>query len=279
MPDKIIHKELSFKVTGCLFDVHNEVGPGVREECYQKAIELRLAIAGIPFVAKPATRRELIYRDQVADVFEPDLLVAEQMILELKHLPDGFAQANFTQLLSYLKFWNWQLGLLVNMAMDHCHVKRLPFTPAIVNPEEDYSFIESVICSEDRPLLRTIRESLLEIHRSIGLGYADTTYRSLLGIELGHRGCNYHWQPEVLPTFRERQLPFSRISPFVVDHRVCVQVEAIYDEVSARAVRTMQTHLQLTGCRIGFIVVFGKSRFLIRGVRRKEPNELKRPNE
>ena len=273
MSDKIIHKELSFKIVGCLFDVHNEVGPGLREECYQKAVELRLALAGIPFVAKPATRRELIYRGEVADVFEPDLLVAEQIILELKHLSDGFAQANFTQLLSYLKFWNWQLGLLVNMAMDRCRVERLPFAPVIVTPEEDYSFIESVIRPEDRPLLRTIRESLLEIHRSIGLGYADTTYRSLLGIELGHRGCNYLWQPEVLPTFRERQLPFSRISPFVVEGRVCVQVEAIYDEVSARAVRTMQTHLQLTGCRIGFIAVFGKNRFLIRGVRRQEPDE------
>ncbi len=273
MPDKIIHKELSYRIVGCLFDVHNEVGPGVREECYQKAIELRLMHDGIPFVATPATRRELIYRGEVADVFEPDLLVAEHIVLELKHLPEGFAQANFTQLLSYLKCWNWQLGLLVNMAMDRCIVERLPFAPIEAIPEEDYSFIQELLRLEDRPLLREIREALLEIHRSIGLGYADTTYRNLVSIELRHRGCLCIGQPDVLPTFRERQLPSSRITPFVVDDRVCVQVEAIYDEVSARAVRTMQTHLKLTGCRIGLIVVFGKNRFLIRGVRMKEPDE------
>lgn len=36
---EIIHKELSFNIVGCLFDVHNELGPGLREECYQKAVE------------------------------------------------------------------------------------------------------------------------------------------------------------------------------------------------------------------------------------------------
>jgi hypothetical protein len=35
-PQKIIHKELSYRVNGCIIDVHNEVGPGLREECYQK---------------------------------------------------------------------------------------------------------------------------------------------------------------------------------------------------------------------------------------------------
>ena len=71
MNEKIIHKELSYRVNGCIFDVHNEVGPGVREECYQKAMEHRLLQAGIPFVPKPKTRTEFEYRGVVVDVFEP----------------------------------------------------------------------------------------------------------------------------------------------------------------------------------------------------------------
>lgn len=65
----IIEKELSYRLTGCIFDVHNEVGPGLREECYQKAMEIRLGQAAIPFIAKPHTRRELAWLDEVADVF------------------------------------------------------------------------------------------------------------------------------------------------------------------------------------------------------------------
>ena len=48
---KIIARELSYDVNGCIFDVHNEVGPGVREECYQEAMEIRF------------TEREAIYDD------------------------------------------------------------------------------------------------------------------------------------------------------------------------------------------------------------------------
>ena len=77
MMSEIIHKELSFQIIRCVFDVHNAVGPGVREECYQKAVEQRLYEGGIPFIAKQATRREMVYRDVVVDVFEPDLVVAD----------------------------------------------------------------------------------------------------------------------------------------------------------------------------------------------------------
>ncbi len=37
---EIIHKEISFAVNGCIFDVHNNVGPGDREESYQKDYDL-----------------------------------------------------------------------------------------------------------------------------------------------------------------------------------------------------------------------------------------------
>src|SRR5205809_304268 len=126
MPDKILQKELSYQVVGCVFDVHNEVGPGLREECYQKAMEHRLSQSGIPFIAKPATRREFIYRGQSVDVFEPDLVVADRIVLELKHHPDGFAPENLSQTISYLKFWKLELGLLINFAMDSAIIERVP---------------------------------------------------------------------------------------------------------------------------------------------------------
>lgn len=94
-------------------DVHNEVGPGVREECYQKAMEIRLIEADLPFLAKPKTRTELVYSGVVVDVFEPDLEVAGRMIPELKHQPEGLARENFTPVLSYLKFWEIRLGLFL----------------------------------------------------------------------------------------------------------------------------------------------------------------------
>ena len=266
MSDKIVHKELSYVVNGCIFDVHNAVGPGIREECYQKSMEARLAEAELGFIAKPATRRELVYRGQVVDTFEPDLVVAEQIILELKAQRDGLCGENFAQLLSYLKFWNLQLGLLVNFAQSEAIIERVPNLPLEIVDAEDYEWIKPLVASEHRPTLRAIRESLLEICRVIGCGYCDTTYRKLVEVELGHRGLTCQAAAMVAPTFHERSLPTSMISPLVVADSVLVEVQAIHDDISATAVRTMQTYLRLTRCPICLIVSFGKTRFSIRGV-------------
>jgi GxxExxY protein len=264
---------LSYLINGCIFDVHNEVGPGVREECYQKALEQRLIEKGIPFIAKQTTRRELIYRDHVVDVFEPDLIIAEQIIPELKHQPEGFAPENFTQLLCYLKFWRMQLGLLANFAMDRAIIERVPYDHRDVPIEEDYEHIAKLIQPHHKPVLHTLREGILELHRAIGVGYPTTTCRKLALVEWRSRGLHCLGDLNVEPTFHERRLPNSDITPFLVEKSVCVQVDAIYDDISARAVRTMQTHLRLMGCEIGLIVCFGKTKLMIRGVRRKRSNE------
>ncbi|MBC8872881.1 MAG: GxxExxY protein [Planctomycetes bacterium] len=268
MEEKIIHKELSYLINGCIFDVRNEIGPGVREECYQKAVEYRFAQSDIPFVPKPRTRTEFHYRGTVVDVFEPDLLVPERMIVELKHQPEGLARDNFTQVLTYLKFWNLRLGLLVNFAMDKAIIERVPCEPRECETEEDYDYIRDQICDEHRPILQAVRKSLLEINQRIGIGYAATTYRNLAIVEFRAHGLKCESDIEVTPVFRERRLPTSRISPLVVEGRICVQIEAIYDEITARAIRTMQTHLRMTGGDLGLVACFGKTKFLIRGVRK-----------
>ena len=267
MPDKILHKELSYQVVGCVLDVHNEVGPGLREECYQKAMEHRLSQSSIPFLAKPATRREFIYRGQSVDVFEPDLVVAERIIPELKHQPDGFAPENFSQTISYLKFWKLELGLLINFAMDSAIIERVPFLPQDFTLSENYDHITDIISQSNKPVLRAIRDGVLRLFHDVGLGYTSSTYRSLAQVEWQAAGLTCESDPHVEPVFRERRLPPSRISPVLVDRKVCVQVDAVTDEISARAIRTMQTHLRLTGCEIGLVVCFGKTRFLIRGAR------------
>ncbi|MBN1411644.1 MAG: GxxExxY protein [Spirochaetales bacterium] len=46
---EVILKELSYKVIGIAFDVHNHLGPGLLESVYQGAFCVGLARAGIPF--------------------------------------------------------------------------------------------------------------------------------------------------------------------------------------------------------------------------------------
>ena len=264
---EIIHKELSYRVVGCVFDVHNGIGPGIREECYQKAMEQRLRECGLPFIAKPATRREFVYRGQVVDIFEPDFVVADKLILELKHQVEGFVPENESQVLNYLKFWNLELGLLANFALDKAVTQRVPRLPFEASLDENYDHITDLIREEHKPTLRTIRDSLLEIYQSVSLGYTATTYQKLVLVELRHRALHVQTDLVVEPVFHERKLPHTPISPMIVGNHVCLQIEAIHDDVSARLIRTMQTHLELTGKPIGIVATFGRRKLSIRGVK------------
>ena len=267
---EIIEKELSYVVTGCLFDVHNEIGPGVREECYQKPVELRLAKAGVPFISKPRTRRELTFCGQSADVFEPDFIVADRLALELKALPDGLPFACVRQTYNYLKFWKCELGLLVNFADVNADIQRIVFHETAAVPVEDFEAVRGRMSPEVRAAMLVVREAALTVHQEFGLGYSANTYRRLMEIALRHRGCECQANLVAEPSFDERRLPSSPISPLQINKSVLVQIEAIQDGVTARAVRTMQTHLGLMAASAGMIASFGQHQFELRGVRPRD---------
>ena len=44
-----LYKELSTKVLGMAFKIHNALGPGLLEHCYEEAFCVELKYAGIPF--------------------------------------------------------------------------------------------------------------------------------------------------------------------------------------------------------------------------------------
>lgn len=181
---------------------------------------------------------------------------------------EGFAPENCTQLLCYLKFWQMRLGMLVNFAMDKAIIERVPYDPREVSLEENYDHISDLLQSKHKTVLDTIRDGVLELHLVFGVGYPTTTCRKLAVVEWRSRGLSCLDDVNVEPIFHERRLPRSNITPVLVEKLICVQVDAIYDAISARAVRTMQTHLRLTDCDIGLIVGFGKTKLMIRGVRR-----------
>ncbi len=263
----IIEKQLSYLINGCIFDVHNEVGPGLREECYQKAMEYRFVQKGIPFVAKPATRRDLIYLGEVASTFEPDLVVSNRVIVELKTHPEGMPVACFRQTINYLKFWGYELGLLVNFADARADIRRVVFHEVAVEPNEDFDAIRDAMSDDARDRLLVVRDAILTVHTEFGLGYSDRTYHNLLDIGFKDRGLLCQSDIVAEPVFQERRLPSSPISPLLVANSILVQVEAIQDGVTARAVRTMQTHLKCLNASVGVIASFGQSRFEVRGVR------------
>ena len=120
--DKVIHKELSYRVMKAVFEVHNTLGPGFVESVYEEALAYELELRGIPFERqKVVTVR---YKERVVGTHRLDLVVDGKVLLELKAvsaLTDVFKQ----QMLSYLKATRLKLGILINFGTPRVEYTRI----------------------------------------------------------------------------------------------------------------------------------------------------------
>ena len=103
--------ELTYEIRGAIFDVYNELGPGLLESVYEEALAFELKERGL----KVERQVEVPIRYKGNELKTPlrlDLLIENQVIVELKSVEEMkpvFAK----QLLTYLRLLNKRVGLLV----------------------------------------------------------------------------------------------------------------------------------------------------------------------
>ena len=94
------------------FEIHRNLGPGLLESVYEKALEYELIQAGVFVVSQVPV--PLVYKEIKFEAgFRLDLLVENKVIVEIK-ANDGLAPVHFAQTLIYLKLSGKKLGLLLN---------------------------------------------------------------------------------------------------------------------------------------------------------------------
>ena len=109
--DKTVHRELSYRVTQAVFEVHSVLGPGFGESVYEEALAHELGLRGIPFERQRAVT--IAYKGQTVGSQRLDMVIEGKIVLELKaasELNDLFKQ----QTLSYLRATGLELGILIN---------------------------------------------------------------------------------------------------------------------------------------------------------------------
>jgi GxxExxY protein len=121
IPGRIIYRELGYRVQGALHAVYFALGPGFREQTYQRAVEHELAERGIPFETEKAI--EITYAGETIDQYRLDLVVDGRIILELKAV-DNLHPRHEAQVLSYLKASGLRLALLVDFGSDRLQIVR-----------------------------------------------------------------------------------------------------------------------------------------------------------
>ncbi len=119
---KIIHAELSYKIVGVLYKVFKDLGAGLQEKYYQKAIKRCLQKEKIPFLEQ--VRVEIELEGEVLGRYLIDFVIEHKIVLEIKSKPH-FNRADIQQVLGYLKKGNLELGLLARFGSDGVKVKRI----------------------------------------------------------------------------------------------------------------------------------------------------------
>jgi GxxExxY protein len=257
---------LSYSVIGCAMEVHTENGPGLDEYVYHENLSARMTAKDITHVSR--LKGTLMHRGLVADYFEADLIVAQELVVELKVLWSGFAPDHLSQLLSYLKFWRIGTGLLLDFGKESLKVKRAGWRE--IEPEfvgiEDWMKRMPDALGTDTDLALFLQQRLQAILDEYGLGYRDKTYRGLIWADLKADAIGIVSEPTVsvpLPGGRMRDI---QLNCLVVDQRAAVFAVALYESISAAAAARLANWLRHLGLRWGILVNFGKKRMEVQFV-------------
>jgi len=104
--------DITYKIIGCVYKVHSNLGPGLLESTYEVCLEHELLKTGLKVERQKALP---VYYDalKLDAGYRIDLLVENQIIIEIKSIEE-IAPIHKAQLMTYLKLSNLKLGLLLN---------------------------------------------------------------------------------------------------------------------------------------------------------------------
>ncbi|MFQ6114925.1 MAG: GxxExxY protein [bacterium] len=115
------HKDLTEKIIGCAYRVHNKMGFGFLESVYEKCLMIELKKAGLE--AKAQHPIMVYYDDEVVGEFVADVIVEDTVLLELKSVW-RVVKAHEVQLVNYLTATGKDVGLIINFAEKKVEIKR-----------------------------------------------------------------------------------------------------------------------------------------------------------
>ena len=107
---------LSYQIRGAAMEVYNQLGPGLLESIYEKALIAELRLRNID--VKSQVPIQVVYKGNVvSNDLRIDLLIDDTIIVELKSVEE-LNPLHYKQIRTYLKLTNKPLGWLINFNED-----------------------------------------------------------------------------------------------------------------------------------------------------------------
>jgi len=253
---KLILADQTYQLRGALFQVYRELkGSGISEAAWENALAIVLDEKKIPH--KEQTPFSVHYKGVEVGRYYTDVIAWDNILLELKVLPEGLSPINFAQAISYLKVTGFPLALLVNFGAADIEIERIPNFIGERSPQE--SKTDDVPASDltNPELTYAIRAALFQVHRELGPGFFHYVYRRATQIELRERGIAFEFKKQIPVVFHDQILEHVDCRLIVVENSVGVATVALKEITSAHR-QKLARYLRWLDLKIGLLANFYK---------------------
>lgn len=116
---EIVYPKLSYKITGLLFQVHNELGRLRKEKYYADLLETKLKEAGLKY-----EREKSLPSKRESNPDRVDFYIENKVLVDIKS-KKFITKQDYFQMVNYLKTLDLKLGLIVNFRNTYLKPKRI----------------------------------------------------------------------------------------------------------------------------------------------------------
>lgn len=114
---------LTYQIIGAAMAVHNKIGPGFKEEIYERALKIELNNQDLEAEAQYPVSVEM--DEEQVGLFYLDLLVESQVVVEIKAFSHQLTNDEIAQVLNYLKATKLKVALLFNFGRRKLEYRRV----------------------------------------------------------------------------------------------------------------------------------------------------------
>src|SRR4030042_3844458 len=119
------YNSITYRIIGCAMAVHRKLGPGLREDSYQRSLANYLSEASLSF------EEQKLYpvfddtdQERLVGYYIPDFIVEESIIVEIKAIK-GVDNSHLAQVIGYLAVTGCAIGLLINFGESSLRYRRV----------------------------------------------------------------------------------------------------------------------------------------------------------
>jgi GxxExxY protein len=102
---------LTERIIGCAIEVHRQLGPGLLESAYERAMCVELRESALRYECEVVV--PVVYKGHDIGDYRVDLIVEDTVVVEIKSV-DRMDRVFDAQVLTYMRVTGTRVGLLIN---------------------------------------------------------------------------------------------------------------------------------------------------------------------